>query len=428
MVKPDMTADSQSRQKQTDGLLETINQLKFQNEMMLDWVNGAVVHVDREGKVVQANQTALESLGWTHDEFIGRHMHQTIHHSQDDGSEYPWDFCPVFAAIEDGSAHHVDGDIFWRKDGDSFSADFIVCPTRNDSNEIDGAVLTFRNLTDERMKQANQIHSLKLESIGELAAGIAHEINTPIQFIGSNVSFLQDSFGDLLRLVEGYRRMKDSLAGSGASGLLAEIDELEQDADIDYLLEEAPKAFEQTRQGVERVTELVLGLKGFAHSGVGEAKKPVDINEIIKNSLIVCHNAYKYVAKMETEYGDLPAINVYPGDIGQVIVNLIVNAAHAIAEAQQGENTGQGNIRISTRRDGDSLFIAISDTGTGIPEKIRQRIFDPFFTTKDVGKGSGQGLAISRTIIHDKHGGELSFDSTPGKGTTFTIRLPLHQG
>jgi len=419
------TADSKSLQQKIDGLLETLKQVSYQNAMMLNWVNGAVVMVDREGHAIQANKAALAALGWTLEEFVGLHMHETIHHSQDDGSEYPWDFCPVFAAIEDGSSHHVDGDVFWHKNGSSFSADFIVCPTRDEKNEITGAVLTFRNLTEQRLKEANRIHSMKLESIGELSAGIAHEINTPIQFIGSNVSFLQDSFGDLLKLVAAYGKLRDALAGSGQlTELLSEIEVLEQDADIEYLQDEAPKAFEQTRGGVDRVTKLVLGLKGFAHSGDGEMKRPVDLNEIINNSLIVCHNVYKYVAEMETNFGKLPTINVYPGDIGQVIVNLVVNAAHAIADLK-GESAEMGKIKISTGCQDKVITISVSDTGGGIPEGVRQRVFDPFFTTKDVGRGSGQGLAISRTIIHDKHQGELTFESTVGKGTTFFVKLPL---
>lgn len=425
MTVSEDTTDIKSMQKKIDGLLETLKQVNYQNEMMLNWVNGAVVLVDREGRVVQANEAALTALGWTMEEFLGRHKHETIHHSQDDGSEYPWDFCPCFAAIEDGSSHHVDGDVFWQKNGSSFSADFIVCPTRDEKNEITGAVLTFRNLTEQRLKEANRIHSMKLESIGELSAGIAHEINTPIQFIGSNVSFLQDSFGDLLKLVTAYGKLGDAVASSSQfADILREIKLLEEETDIDYLQDEAPKAFEQTRSGVDRVTKLVLGLKGFAHSGDGEIKRPTNINEIIENSLIVCHNAYKYVALMETEYGEIPTINAYPGDIGQVIVNLVVNAAHAIAD-KKGESPEIGKIRICTRCADKVVTISVSDSGGGIPEGVRQRIFDPFFTTKDVGRGSGQGLAISRTIIHDKHQGEITFESPPGEGTTFFVRLPF---
>lgn len=420
------SVDCGNLQKKIDVLLETLKQVNYQNEMMLDWVNGAVIMVDREGMVVEANPAALAALGWSSDNLLGKHLHETIHHSQDDGSEYPWDFCPLFAAIEDGSSHHVDGDVFWQKDGVSFSADFIVCPTRGENNEIIGAVLIFRNLTEQRLKEASRIHSMKLESIGVLAAGIAHEINTPIQFIGSNLSFLQESFQDILRLLATYSRLKEVLeAGSNdTASLLAEISRLEENADVEYLEEEAPKAFEQTKSGVERVTKLVLGLKGFAHSGDGESKRLSDINEIINNSLVVCQNAYKYVADLELELAELPTIKVYPGDIGQVIVNLVVNAAHAIGD-KKGKGSEMGLIRITSTSDDQWVTIAISDTGGGIPEGVRQRIFDPFFTTKDIGRGSGQGLAITRNIIYDKHQGEISLESTVGKGSTFFIRLPI---
>ncbi|OGR19614.1 MAG: hypothetical protein A2X81_18830 [Desulfobacterales bacterium GWB2_56_26] len=421
------TADIHSMQKKLEGLLETLKQVNYQNSMMLNWVNGAVITVDRDGRVIQANKTALTALGWAEEDFLGRHLHDTIHYNQEDGSEYPYDFCPEFAAIEDGSSHHVNGDVFWHKDGTSFSADFIVCPTRNDRNEITGAVVTFRNLTEQRLQEAKRIQSMKLESIGELAAGIAHEINTPIQFIGSNISFLKDSFNDLQQVIQAYAKLRETVRTvSDFAGIIEDIDQLEEDVDIAYLAEEAPKAFGQTMDGIERVTKLVLGLKGFARSGVGENKSESDINEIIANSLIVCHNAYKYVAELETAYGVLPSIKIYPGDIGQVIINLVVNAAHAIAE--QKEKTGMmGRIGIRTSCVDQKIVIAISDTGGGIPQNIRQRIFDPFFTTKKVGQGSGQGLAICRTIVHDKHKGEITFESTACKETTFYVRLPLDQ-
>ena len=277
------TTESNNLQKKIDVLLETLKQVNYQNEMLLNWVNGAVVMVNKEGHVTEANKTALTTLGWSLDDFVGRHLHETIHHSQDDGSEYPYDFCPMFAAIEDGSSHHGDGDVLWQKDGSSFSADFIVCPTRGENNEITGAVLIFRNLTEQRLKEANRIHSMKLESIGVLSAGIAHEINTPIQFIGSNLAFLQDSFQNLLQLITAYSKFKEAtLSGSSSpEELLSEIERLEEAADVEYLQDEAPKAFEQTLHGVDRVTKLVLGLKGFAHSGDSESKRPSDINDKI---------------------------------------------------------------------------------------------------------------------------------------------------
>lgn len=408
------------------GLQETLKQISYQNEMMLRWVNGAVITVDEEGLVINANEVALHTLGWTIEEFTGCQIHETIHHSQDDGSEYPWDFCPTFAAIEDGSSHHVDGDVFWKKDGRSFSADFIVCPTRDPQNNITGAILTFRNLTQMRMEESKRIHSMKLVAIGELSAGIAHEINTPVQFIGSNISFLKESFNDIFELLKNYQKLAEAAIDDDKyKDIIKELKNQEEEVDLEYLEEETPTAFEHTIHGVERVTELVQGLKGFSHSGTEDSKAEADINEIIKNSLIVCKNTYKYVAELKTSFASLPSIKVFPGDIGQVIVNLIVNAAHAI-EANKDRGTSMGLINVTTTGDADYIHIIIEDTGGGIPDSIRDRVFDPFFTTKEVGKGSGQGLAISHTIVHEKHGGEMNFKSETDVGTTFTISLPLN--
>ena len=417
--------DREFLRKENQNLREALTQVLFQNKMMLNWVNGAVITVDRDGKVLTANETALNALDLTFEEFVGQHCHETMHHTTEDGGEYPWEFCPVFAAIEDGSSHHVDGDVFWKKNKSSFSADYIVSPIRDENNEISGATLIFRNLTELRLQEAKRIHGMKLESIGELSAGIAHEINTPIQFIGSNVYFLREAFEDLLELTDRYGKLRDAVVGKKEfQPLLDEIAEQEETVDLEYLQEEAPKAFEQTTHGVERVTSLVLGLKGFAHAKDGETKAAADINEIIRNTLIVCTNAYKYVAELETDLGELPAIKVIHGDIGQVILNLVVNAAHAIEDVK-GTSDQMGHIAIKTFQEGEFAVITISDTGCGIPPAARDRIFDPFFTTKEVGRGSGQGLAISRTIINDKHSGDLSFESTVGKGTTFFVKLPI---
>ncbi len=417
--------DAEQLTRKISGLEETLKQVSYQNEMMLRWVNGAVIKVDREGRAISANEEALRSLGWSEEEFLGRPVHATIHHSQDDGSEYPWDFCPVFAALEDGSSHHVDGDVFWKKDGSSFSADYIVCPTRDSDNEITGAILTFRNITEQRRQEGKRIHDMKLMAIGELSAGIAHEINTPVQFIGSNISFLAESFEDLLTIIDKAMELANTLKQQEEhQELIKEFEELCEDADTEYLAEEVPRALEQTQDGVDRVTKLVLGLKRFAHSGEGTEMTSVDVNDIIRNALIVSKNAYKYVATIEEDLQDLPTIKGNPGDLGQVIVNLVVNAAHAIEE-KKGDSDAMGTITITTRSHGDKVVIQVTDTGSGIPEKVRSRIFDPFFTTKEVGKGSGQGLAISHTIVCEKHGGDISVDSTEGVGTCFTITLPV---
>jgi PAS domain S-box-containing protein len=417
--------DQQHLVKELESAREALIQQRYQHEMMLRWVEGAVLTVDRDGKITDANPVALRGLGWDLDELLGRECHGTIQHTLEDGSEYPLEFSPMFAALEDGSSHHVDGDIFWRKDGTNFSVDYIVCSTRNEKNEIVGAVLTFRNLTEKRLEEVKRIHGMKLEAIGQLSAGIAHEINTPMQFIGTNLAFLQEASEDLLRLLDRYREFREQAAAVESSReSCRELAELEEQIDVEYLKDEMPKAFSQTQGGVGRVTEMIQGLKGFAHADHADQKRQIDINTIIRNTLVVSRNEYKDIAGIETDLAALPDIKVHPGDIGQVILNLVVNAAHAIAARSKEEAGLTGCIRISSRLDENEVVIAVEDNGKGIADEFKNRVFDPFFTTKEVGQGSGQGLSISRNIIHDKHGGKLYFETMPGKGTTFFIRLP----
>jgi signal transduction histidine kinase len=196
--------------------------------------------------------------------------------------------------------------------------------------------------------------------------------------------------------------------------------------DVEYLMEEVPKAIQQSLDGIERVAGIVQAMKEFSHPGT-EEKTAIDLNRAIQSTITVARNEWKYVAEVVTEFDScLPMARCLPGEFNQVILNLIINAAQAIAETAQEGDAARGTITISTRRDGEWAEIRIGDTGTGIPEAIRSRVFDPFFTTKEVGKGTGQGLAIAHSIVVDKHQGTITFDTETGKGTTFIIRLPLH--
>jgi signal transduction histidine kinase len=267
-----------------------------------------------------------------------------------------------------------------------------------------------------------------VKSIGQLAAGIAHEINTPIQYVGDNTRFLQDSFQDITGILSLYSQL---LAAAKSDTLTHErisrvADGIEA-ADIDYLMEEIPAAIEQTLEGVERIAKIVRAMKEFSHPGQ-EDKTPIDINNAIESTITVTRNEWKYVADIVTEFDtSLPPVPCLPGEFNQVILNLIINAAHAIADVIDGQSSEKGAIRIRTRKTENVAEVVISDTGTGIPVAIRQRIFDPFFTTKEIGKGTGQGLAIARSVIIEKHGGTLNLESTEGKGSTFTICLPLEE-
>jgi PAS domain S-box-containing protein len=264
----------------------------------------------------------------------------------------------------------------------------------------------------------------KLEAVGQLAAGIAHEINTPVQFVGDTVSFLQEAFGDLMELQPAQAAVnRAAAAGPVPAQLLERVRAAEDHADLAYLRERVPAAFERASDGLGRVAAIVGAMREFAHPPTTQ-QLAFDLNDALRNTLIVAANAYKYIADVTTDFGALPQVLCNGGDMNQVFINLIVNAAHAI-EDQVGESGQRGSIAIHTRRDGEYVVVSITDTGGGVPAEVAGRIFDPFFTTKEVGRGTGQGLAIARTIVVERHGGTLAFDSDPGRGTTFHVRLPV---
>jgi PAS domain S-box-containing protein len=280
--------------------------------------------------------------------------------------------------------------------------------------------------------QAQLLHSSKLESIGTLAAGIAHEINTPVQFVGDNIKFLGDALNDLFQLIQETRSSLEKAAQNDAvSSCLDDFKKSAERADFAFLQEEAPSAIQQSMEGVKRVADIVKAMRAFSHPDAGE-KTVADLNTCVNDTVVISRNEWKYAADLTTDLDpDLPYVLCHKGAINQVLMNLIVNAAHSI-ESKQGAETGQdisgkGSIGIKTYSSDEMVVIEISDTGTGIPESIRSKLFDPFFTTKEVGKGTGQGLAISRQIITKDHNGQLLFETEPGKGTTFIIKLPIEK-
>ncbi len=265
----------------------------------------------------------------------------------------------------------------------------------------------------------------KLEAVGQLAAGVAHEINTPVQFVGDSVQYVRDAMQALAALIARYRELRaEVLAGRPCGELASRIGAAEDEADLDYALENVPIALDRSIEGLGRVATIVRSMKEFAHPDHSEMV-PVDLNQAIESTLVIARNEYKYVADVDTDLGDIPAVMCHGGDVNQALLNVIVNAAHAIAE-EVGGSERRGRIGVRTRADGDAVWVTISDTGGGIPTDIQDRIFDPFFTTKEVGRGTGQGLAITRAVVCDRHGGDISFETAAGVGTTFRIRLPIH--
>jgi PAS domain S-box-containing protein len=310
------------------------------------------------------------------------------------------------------------------------SKDGRVIPVEVYFHSLDYNGHKFRVAIAQDMTERNRLeielrHAQKLEAVGSLAAGIAHEINTPIQFVGDNNRFLRDASTSLLQVLEKYRRLRDQAAHEPALRALAQdVAETEKAVDSDFLIEEIPKAIVQSLDGVTRVATLVRAMKDFAHPDQKE-KAAANINEALVSTLTVARNELKYVAEVETDFGDLPDIVCNISELNQVFLNLLVNAAHAIADVKQ--QTGvKGVVQIRTALEEGTVLISIADTGCGIPEDIRDKVFEPFFTTKSIGRGTGQGLAIARSVVVQRHGGTLTFTSEVDKGTTFFIRLPLN--
>jgi histidine kinase len=273
----------------------------------------------------------------------------------------------------------------------------------------------------ERMESQLRL-AQKLQSVGQLAAGVAHEINTPMQYVGDSISFLKEAVDSLLGLVDSYHA---AIAPATATLDAAAMARADDDFDLSFLRTHAPAACTRAVDGVARVSKIVSAMKAFSYPD-HKQQTSTSINAALENTLLVAHNEYCDVADVVTELGDIPAVVCHIGELNQVFLNLVVNAAHAISDVVHHAG-GRGTITIRTGLDGDdAVLITVADTGGGIPDAIRDRVFDPFFTTKDVGRGTGQGLALARTSIVDRHGGSIHFESRPGAGTTFFVRLPVH--
>ncbi len=388
-------------------------------ERLLAVMPSILIAVDGKQDIMLWNNAAENTFGLSREAVAGSPFSELA---------VDWDWAEVnrsMAALQRQHACAIEYLKFRRRDGTDGMLDLTINAVIEDG-QFNGFLLIGTDIT-ERLQLKNQLLlGQKLEAMGELAAGIAHEINTPMQYIGDNVRFLQEGFGDMLQLLGDYHRVIQEIATSQQmpEHCVADIQQAEQDADIDFLRKEVPLAVRQTLEGVAQVSNIVGAMNELSHPGTGQ-KVPIDINKAIENTVVVSRHEWKYIADLEmTLDPDLPLVHGLP-EISQVFLNIIVNAAQAIAAAHAKNDQSKGSIHIITSCSHDMVEICINDSGPGIAAAQQHKIFDPFFTTKAQGKGTGQGLAISHQIVCNRLGGRLFVESEPGHGASFIIQLPV---
>jgi two-component system NtrC family sensor kinase len=406
-------------------LFQKVERVKMEEERTLDCIGALVLLIDESGTIKRCNAFFKEFTGLTYQEILGRDWRIAL---QETGLATPVDL------------HSNDMEIFHKASAKWFVFRSFPLLDR-EGKKIPGTVLTLHDTTVlkliseelskknievergreelqkafEQLKdsQAQLLQQEKMASIGQLAAGIAHEINNPMGFIGSNLNTMGKYLTKFVEFLNGFEKELESMKEDTA---LERLRNIRKKLKIDYILKDADDLINESIDGAKRVKDIVLNLKSFSRVDQAEHKL-VNINECIDSTINIVWNELKYKATLTKDYGDLPLTKCYPQQLNQVFMNLLVNAAQAIA--------GQGAIAVRSWYEDGFVLISISDSGSGIPEENLQRIFEPFFTTKPVGKGTGLGLSIAYDIITKKHNGNLAARSELGKGTTFTVKIPV---
>ncbi len=372
---------------------------------MIDLIPACIYAKDADSRFIAANIMVAQRMGAVPDQLLGK----------TDFDFFPADMARKFfedeqAIIKSGTALIDREELAYDQ---TRGMDRTIVTSKVPLRDADGKVIaiigTGFDITERKQSEQRLAAGERLESIGRLAAGVAHEINTPIQYLNDSVYFIREAMQELLVYIE---KLHARLPVTP-----------EPDEDLEYLKKDLPPALDRVVDGLGRIAEIVRSMKDFSHADQREMSQ-VDLNRAISSTLVIARSEYKYVAELETELGELPPITCHGGQINQVVLNLVVNAAHAIADVVKG-TSNKGLIKVRTCVEGEYAVISISDSGGGIPENIQQRVFDPFFTTKEVGRGSGQGLSIARNVVVQGHNGMLDFTTEPGKGTTFYVRLPM---
>jgi PAS domain S-box-containing protein len=366
--------------------------------------------VTRNDQIVFHNLAACTSLRWSgEDAFLGEAFSDLV-----PPASREW-----VATQPDGTAPLVHFGEMQVTTGDGKRISAEIHSVGIEFDGLPARLLSIRDVTDLHRMEQDLRQAQRLESIGRLAAGIAHEINTPIQFIGDNSHFLKQGFADVMSYLAACLKLLGQPEFEAHQLTLAK---LREDFDIGFVEEESPKALERITDGVARVAKIVAAMKSFAHPGSAE-KNLSDLNRALETTIVVATNEIKGVAEVVTEFGDVPHVPCLLGEMNQVFLNLLVNAAHAIESRTNRDSLGRIGVR--TFVENDHVVVEISDNGSGIPPEIRDRVYDPFFTTKEVGRGTGQGLAIAHRTVVEQHHGLIDFTTEVGKGTSFFIRLPL---
>ncbi len=393
---------------------------------ILENTRAGILLVDGEGRIRRVNRGAELLFGMGAAELEGHEAARLTEKADADALR------AADAPTAARALSHARDDVVGRRaDGTDFPMELAVAAVEIDS--APHAVWICRDITARKEAEARRAaleselaQAQKLESLGTLSAGIAHEINTPVQFVSDNVHFLKEAAGDLDAVFAAYAVLAEAIdSGGDVKAALTAARAAEAEADLAFVREEMPPALDQALVGLAQITKIVSAIKVFAHPGLQD-RTDFNLNEAIDTTVTVSASQWKHVAELETDLQDgLPPVPGYPGELNQVFLNLIVNAAQAIEEAGA---EGKGRIAIATRVEDRSAVVTVSDSGCGIAPENQGRIFDPFFTTKEVGKGTGQGLSLCYSIVTQKHGGQIAVASEPGKGTVFTIRLPLDAG
>lgn len=391
---------------------------------IMNSITDCVLATDRSFTILDANRFCVKVPGVSYQELLGQNLLNFVNEAQ------LADFKDCCAAVLETEGDDLCEFIFHQGDGPEFPAEVKISLFRHDEEAfflfLIRDISKRKEMEQEREKMEKELASAaKWEAVGQLAGGIAHEINTPAQYIGDNLFFLKECTDQLFEILNAMMLLKLQCQKEGRhSDLIQKIDELIEEHDLQYLNEEIPLALDQSRDGIAQVSKIVLAMKDFSHPGTQE-KEPFDLNQAIETTLTVSRNEWKNVATIDLDLDDeIGLLSCIPGAMNQVLLNIVINAAHAIEKKHLDDF---GLIKIKTFKGGGDIVISISDNGVGIKEEDRDNIFNPFFTTKEIGKGTGQGLSIVKDIVVAKHNGDITVESEVGVGTTFTVTLPMKE-